>query len=164
MIFGKPGSGKSTFAFFLSKTLKLPLYHLDKHFFIADWIEKNYEEFLEIQKSIVANSSWIIDGNSTKSFEIRYSKADLVLYFNYPKWLCYYRIFKRLFYKNPFINDRAPGCYELITWSLLRYIWSFETRVIDTITILRTKYPQTPFIEIKNDIDLSQLKKELKNP
>ena len=53
---------------------------------------------------------WIIDGNSTKSLEMRYSKADLVLYFNYPRYLCYWRIFKRLFYKNKLIDDRAEGC------------------------------------------------------
>ncbi|WP_106875034.1 P-loop NTPase family protein [Candidatus Phycorickettsia trachydisci] len=164
MIFGRPGSGKSTFAFALSKALKLPLHHLDKHFYVANWIERNYSEFLEIQKSIVANSSWIIDGNSTKSLEIRYSKADLILYFNYPRWICYWRILKRYFYKNSKFDDRAEGCHERITWSLLCYMWSFETRVANKIQKLRTKYPKPPFIEIKNDIDLSQLKKELTIP
>lgn len=107
---------------------------------------------------IVASSSWIIDGNSTRSLEIRFAKADLVLYFNYPRWLCYFRIFKRLFYKNPELNDRAYGCYEQITWSLIRYMWSFENRVVDTIKMLKEKYPQTTFIEIKNDKELGKLK------
>jgi len=162
MIFGRSGRGKSTFAFALSKALRLPLHHLDKHFFPANWIERNYQEFLETQRSIVATPSWIIDGNSTKSLEIRYSKADLVLYFNYPRWLCYWRILKRIFYKNSELDDRAEECYERITWNLLRYMWSFETRVADKIKMLRTKYSITPFIEIKNDRSLSQLKKELR--
>jgi len=34
MIVGIPGSGKSTFALKLSQFLDLPLYHLDKYFFI----------------------------------------------------------------------------------------------------------------------------------
>jgi adenylate kinase family enzyme len=33
MIFGRPGSGKSTFATWLSRALNLPLHHLDKHFY-----------------------------------------------------------------------------------------------------------------------------------
>lgn len=161
MIFGRPGGGKSTFALTLSKSLKLPLHHLDKHFYISNWVERDYQEFLEIQKLIVAISSWIIDGNSTKSLEIRFAKADLVLYFNYPRWLCYWRIFKRLFYKNSELNDRADGCYELITWSLLRYMWSFEVRVADRIRMLREKYPKTTFIEIKSDIELAKLKESI---
>lgn len=32
-IFGRPGSGKSTFALQLHKKLNLPLYHLDKYFY-----------------------------------------------------------------------------------------------------------------------------------
>ena len=35
MIFGRPGSGKSTFAVELALKLNLPLYHLDKYFVTA---------------------------------------------------------------------------------------------------------------------------------
>ena len=36
MIFGRPGSGKSTFAVKLSRSIVFPLYHLDKYFYIND--------------------------------------------------------------------------------------------------------------------------------
>lgn len=163
MIFGRPGSGKSTFALDCLKFLKLPLSHLDKHFYVSNWVERDYQEFLEVQKSIVATSSWIIDGNSTRSLEIRFAKADLVLYFNYPRWLCYWRIFKRLFHKNPELNDRADRCYERITWSLIRYMWSFANRVIDKIKMLKEKYPKTVFLEVRNDKELAELKKSIFN-
>lgn len=48
MIFGRPGSGKSTFATWLSQSLDLPLHHLDKHFYIRNWVERDYNEFLQI--------------------------------------------------------------------------------------------------------------------
>lgn len=53
----------------------LPLHHLDKYFY---WIEQDYNEFIEIQKNIVDTECWIVDGNSTRSLEIRWARADLV--------------------------------------------------------------------------------------
>ena len=75
MIFGRPGSGKSTFALMLHNITFIPLYHLDKYFFSSNWKEVEYKDFLEIQKSIVDQEKWIIDGNSTKSFESEICKS-----------------------------------------------------------------------------------------
>ena len=161
MIFGRPGSGKSTFALHLSKTTNLPLHHLDKYFFTKNWAERDTQEFLEIQQSIVDRDTWIIDGNSIKSLEMRYSRANLVLHFNYSRWICYFRVFKRMFHKNPEIDDRAKDCPEKISWKLLKYMWSYKQRVSATIAYLRKKYPRVPFVEIRNNKNLLELKKIL---
>lgn len=157
MIFGRPGSGKSTFALRLSKSTGLKLYHLDKHFYEANWVERDYQKFLEDQQILVNQERWIIDGNSTKSLEMRYSKADLVLYFNHPRAICYWRILKRLFYKTKEIDDRADGCKETVRWSLLKYMWSFENRVAKQLADLKQKYPHCNFMEITSDKDLTHL-------
>jgi adenylate kinase family enzyme len=157
MIFGRPGSGKSTFALRLHKFTKIPLYHLDKHFYEANWRQRNYQEFMKIQQSIANQNEWIVDGNCTKSLELRYSHADLVLYFNYPRWLCYLRVFKRLWNKNSEIDDRALGCKETVRFSLLRYMWSFEGRVRDQISYLKEKFPKVKFMEITNDMRLHSI-------
>lgn len=161
MIFGRPGSGKSTFALKLHKTTNIPIHHLDKHFFEANWIAREHQEFLEIQRAMVNEDSWIIDGNSTKSLEMRYAKADLVIYFNYSKLLCMYRIYKRLFVKNPEIDDRADNCKEAVRWKLIKYLWGFEHRVKNTILELKNKYPDVELIEVRNTDDLRELEIEL---
>ncbi len=46
MIFGRPGSGKTTFAFQLSQKTGLPLYHIDRHFYIDNWIARDYKGLL----------------------------------------------------------------------------------------------------------------------
>ena len=109
MIMGRSGSGKSTFSYVLHQKTNLPLYHLDKYFFTDYWQERNYQEFIAIQQELVNQEQWIIDGNSTKSFEMRYKRADVCLYFNFPRYLCYWRVFKRLFYKEIKIDDRADN-------------------------------------------------------
>ncbi len=162
MIFGVSGSGKSTFATNLCNALSLaPLYHLDKYFFTNNWVERDYEEFLSIQQSFVDQDAWIIDGNAIRSLEMRYSKADMVLYFNYPLWLCYYRVFKRRLVKNSGIADRAFGCDERISLKLLKYMWTFGARVNAKIMYLRDKYPKVKFVEIKNDDELELIKNKL---
>ena len=88
---------------------------------------------------------------------MRYSKADLVLHFNYPRVLCYWRILKRLFYKTKEIDDRADGCKETVRWSLLKYMWGFENRVAKQIIELKQKHPNCKFIEISSDKELAQL-------
>jgi adenylate kinase family enzyme len=83
MIIGRPGSGKSTFAICLANILNIRVFHLDKYFFEKNWIERDYQEFLSSQEDMISRASWIIDGNSTKSYEMRYACADLCLYFNF---------------------------------------------------------------------------------
>lgn len=154
MISGRPGSGKSTFAYWLHQETGIPLYHLDGYFFVENWIERDYQVFLEIQQDMLQTSGWIIDGNSIHSLEMRYAKAEVVLYFNYPKWLCALRILKRYFFKNPFLQDRAYGCKEKLRWRLFRYMWNFENRVAARINALKSRYPCTPFYEVKSNRDL----------
>lgn len=151
MIFGIPGSGKSTFSLKLSCLLNLPRFHLDKYFFVSGWQERNYEEFLQIQKELVDQDSWILDGNATRSFEIRFQRADTVIYFRFNRILCLWRIFKRLLHKHPDISDRAEGCSEKIHFHLIRYLWGFPQRVKQSIEDLRLKYPQAKFYEFQND-------------
>ncbi|CEK10548.1 GNAT family N-acetyltransferase [Legionella hackeliae] len=159
MIIGKPGSGKSTFAVSLKRKLALPLFHLDKFFFEANWVERKSNEFLSIQEEIVNQNSWIIDGNSIKSLELRYSKTDICLYFNFPRRLCYWRLLKRFVKPNSILDDRAPGCKNTIRWALLKYLWSYEDKVSGQLLELRERYSHVNFIEIRSSRDLAALEK-----
>jgi adenylate kinase family enzyme len=157
MIFGRAGSGKSTFALYVSKRLNLPLYHLDKYFFIDNWGACPKEEFLKIQQNFVDQEEWIIDGNSINSLEMRYARADIAIYMCYSRILCIWRVIKRFFTKDPAIDDRAPNCKERITFSLLRYMWNFDERVKNIIVNLKSKYPTVEFHKITNDAELKTL-------
>ncbi len=154
MIFGIPGSGKSTFSVQLGKRLHLPVFHLDKYFFTHGWKERDYTEFLAIQNDLVSKKGWVIDGNSTRSFEIRFSQADTALYFRFNRLVCLWRIFKRYLSKDPHISDRAEGCPETVSLRLIRYLWGFDKRVKSALTALRNRYPHVIFYELRNEKDL----------
>ncbi len=161
MIFGLPGSGKSTFALKLSKRLHLPLYHLDKYFFVDNWVERDKEEFFRIQQGLVDQDKWIIDGNAIRSLEMRYKRADLVLYMCYPRWQCIIKVFKRLFTKDPTILDRAENCEERVSWKLLTYLWGFDKRVSSILKELHSLYPKTLFYKIKTRKELEKIYSKL---
>lgn len=162
MIFGRPGSGKSTFALALSHYLNIPLYHLDKYFFIENWVERENEEFLALQQKMVEEDYWIIDGNAIRSFEMRYARADLVLYFCSPRLLCLARLIKRRFFKDSLIQDRAKGCEERLRFRLVRYMWTFDEQVGPSISTLRKRYPNIHFHKICIREDLEFIQKILK--
>lgn len=157
MIFGRSGSGKSTFALKLHQKLNLPVHHLDRHFFIQNWIERDAKEFMDIQHKLVAEDRWIIDGTQVRSLEVRYCRADVCIYLNYPFWLCLWRILKRRFRKDPRILDRAEGCEEKISWKLIVYTWRFRDRVREAIPMLREKHPEVEFFEVKSDKELQRV-------
>lgn len=162
MIFGIPGSGKSTVAVQLAKRLRIPVYHLDRYFFVKNWVERDAEDFLKIQKELVAKDQWIIDGNAIRSFEIRYARADVVIYFRFNRLLCIWRVIKRLFDKDGEISDRADGCSETLHWRLIRYLWGFDQRVSDLLEDLKSRYPNTPFYEFRTIDEWNEFAKNLK--
>lgn len=162
VIFGKSGSGKSTFAYKLHKTTQLPVHYLDRYFFTTNWVERDYQQFLALYQSLVRQERWIIDGNVIKSLEMRYQRAELCIYFNYPRWRCLGGIIKRYFFKDRQIKDRAEGCSETIRWKLISYIWTFNKRTNAQIEQLKKSYPSVTFIEIKNSNDLKKLEKQLR--
>lgn len=151
LIFGRPGSGKSTYAVNLGGQLKLPVYHLDKIFFESHWKKRDGEDFLKLQQIWADQPDWIIDGNGMATIERRYSKADIAIYFNFPWYLCLWRIFKRFWYRDPRIDDRAPNSPEKVSWMLVKYLFQFRSYYNHRIYSLVRTYPNVQFIEVKTD-------------
>src|SRR5271154_5056681 len=106
-IIGLPGSGKSTFAAKLGKMLYIPVHHLDKHMFDGKK-KRDRQEFLSVKEAMVREESWIIEGCSISTLEMRFARADTVIYFHLPRLLCIWRICKRLFTFDKNLAD--TGC------------------------------------------------------
>jgi adenylate kinase family enzyme len=147
-LIGLPGSGKSTFATKLGKILSIPVHHLDRHMFEPDGKKKDKQEFIEIQQAMLNEETWVVEGCSFSTFEMRFSKADVLIYFHFSRLVCFLRLFKRLFnYKRDFGGLRA------VTWEILRYTWNFDKDKRARIDELRRKYPQTEFLIFRNQKD-----------
>src|SRR3989344_7529068 len=148
MIFGSPGSGKSTLGLFLSRKLDLPLFHNDKNFYIRDWIERNVQEFFDITFNITQQKNYIIDGNCTRMMLERdcSGRVDMIIYLDVARSICLWRVIKRfvknkLFGKEPQLHDRAPGCGERLSWNFLKNnLWTYRKKTEPRLLKIREKY------------------------
>lgn len=153
-LFGLPGSGKSTFAHKLGKKLGIAVHHLDKHYFLAQWEIRNRDEFLAAQQEMVDGETWIIEGNSIATLEMRFARADVVIYFHLPRYLCLWRVFKRPFRHDKSILDIPEGCSKSdISWTLLKYLWTFHKEKKERIEELKSKYPHVDFHVFQSSTD-----------
>lgn len=147
-LIGLPGSGKSTFATALGKVLNIPVHHLDTHQFEPSGRKRDKQEFIAIQKTLIDEDAWIIEGCSFSTFEMRFAQADLLIYFHFNRLLCFFRLFKRIFnYKKEF------GGLRKVTFEILNYTWNFDKEKRARIEELREKYPNSKFLIFKNQND-----------
>lgn len=129
-IIGSGGAGKSTFGRQLSEKLNIEVYHLDAILWKPNWVGTSKDEQKSIQQKLVAQESWIIDGNYGGTLDIRLSAADTIIFLDIHRVICLYRAIKRtLKYRNRTRPDMAEGCEEKFDSEFLKWIWKYpETR------------------------------------
>ncbi len=154
-LIGLPGSGKSTFAVKLGKTLNIPVHHLDRHMFEPNGKKRDKQEFIEIQKAMLNQKAWVIEGCSSSTFEMRFAHADVVIYFHLSRLVCFWRIFKRLFnHKSDF------GSLRGVNSEILKYTWNFDKEKRARIEELRKKHPQAKFLIFRTQKDADRFLRE----
>lgn len=159
-IIGLPGSGKSTFASKLGSSLHLPVHHLDKHVFDGR-NKRDKQDFLAIKEALVSEDSWIIEGCSLATLEMRVARADTVIYFHFSRLRCVWRLCKRLFsFDQDLVNS---GCLRVINWPLLKYMWNFDRNNREKIEDLRRRYPDVQFLVFHCPDDLDRFLEKIKS-
>jgi len=127
LIIGCCGAGKSTLAQQLGERLRLPVYHLDRLYWRKDWARTPSDEWKRVVQNLCATAEWIIDGNYASTMDLRLSACDTVIFLDYPRRVCLWRILKRrIFYHRRARSDIADGCSERITWAFLRWVWCYR--------------------------------------
>jgi adenylate kinase family enzyme len=127
IILGCGGAGKSTLARALAERTGLPVFHLDRAFWKAGWVESSREEFDAAHDVILANDRWIIDGNYTRTIDRRAADADTIVVLDLPTISCMYGILKRaLLGYGRTRPDMADGCPEKLDWEFTKWVWRFR--------------------------------------
>ena len=101
IVLGCPGSGKSTFARALAARTGLPLIHLDSVWWRADGSHISRDEFDRALAELLAGEKWIMDGDYSRTYEVRLRAADTVIFLDYPEDVCMAGIVGRLGEERP---------------------------------------------------------------
>ena len=141
LIIGCGGAGKSTLARRLATVSGLPVVHLDRHYWNDGWVPTSDAAWQEVVRELMQGPYWIMDGNYGGTMSARIAEADTIVFLDFPRWLCLWRIIRRrVRFAGQSRPDLPPGCPERLTWEFLAYIWNYRrTRrpvVLDRLKVL----------------------------
>ena len=126
-VIGCCGAGKSRFSTHFAEKTSLPIIHLDRLFWKENWIQEDRDIFDQKLNNILSKEQWIIDGHYSRTIERRVQKADTIFLFDFPTWICLYRMLKRFVQHHKHTrSDIAPGCNERFDWHFLKYVATFR--------------------------------------
>jgi adenylate kinase family enzyme len=126
LVIGSGGAGKSTFAAALGARLRLPVVHLDAHYWHPGWVATPEAEWRDRVDRLTAGEAWVMDGNYGGTLDQRLAACDAVVFLDLPRRLCLARVLRRWArYAGRSRPDMAPGCPERLRWEFLRWIWDY---------------------------------------
>jgi adenylate kinase family enzyme len=130
LVIGCSGAGKSTLARALAGRLGLPAIHLDRAYWRAGWRATPDGEFDSAVAELVTGEQWVMDGNFARTLEVRLRRADTVIYLDFPRWRCLWRVSKRVLLwhcsSSPSRPDMSDGCAEQWDWEFIEWVWNFR--------------------------------------
>lgn len=94
-VVGVTGSGKTTFAAALAAKLQVPHIELDALHWEPNWIMADLEVFRSRVAGQVSADGWVVDGNYSKVRDLVWSRADTVVWLDYPFALTFARLLRR---------------------------------------------------------------------
>ena len=144
-VIGPSGAGKSTLARRLGQILGIEVIHLDKVHWRPGWVEPPDEEFVaDLRQVLSERSRWIIDGNYGSKQPITLAEAEVVIWLDFPRYLCLWRIIRRVLeYSGMPRPDLPAGCPEQPDWEFTRWVWTFprqqRPKIIQRLSRLRAE-------------------------
>jgi adenylate kinase family enzyme len=127
-VIGSGGAGKSVLSLELARRTGLPVTHLDREYWRADWEPTPEPEWEARVAEIVDGERWIIDGNFGGTMHLRLAVADTVLFLDIPRLVCVWAVTRRwLRYRRQSRPDMTPGLNDKLDLEFLRWIWGYPT-------------------------------------
>lgn len=161
LVLGSPGSEKSVFSRKLNEITNIPVYHLDNIYHNEDKTHVEREEFEEHIKNILKEESYIIDGNYSKTLEMRIKDCDTCFLLDYPTEVCVDGINSRIGIK----RDDFPWIDYEVNEMLIEKTKNYGKLKMPKIKDLLQKYSDSKEIIIfktreESDEYIKRLKKE----
>lgn len=160
-IIGNGGAGKSTLAVKLGEEFKLPVCHIDKLYWLPNWVRRPKDEYLKLLEKVVCQDKWIIDGNNKSTMPLRFQRADLIIFLDYSPFFCCYRAIKRML-QSVSRPDMADGCRERFNMPFYQWILGYRKHQNPVVLEYLEKHGKSADVFIlKNPKELARIMKQL---
>ena len=138
MITGCCGSGKSTLSRKLANSTGLPLFHLDMIWWRSDESHISREEFDRILTEITAEECWIIEGDYSRTYEVRLRACDTLIFLDYDEETCMTGLRQRVGQK----RSDIPWVERKLEQELVDLVYSYRQDNRPKLLSLMEKYPE----------------------
>ncbi|MBQ4831604.1 adenylate kinase [Alteromonas sp. MMG017] len=82
-VIGTSGSGKSHFSRRLADKLNIPYIEMDAVFWLPNWEHLGTKEFLFKLESLMGQETWVLDGNQSKTNELKWQYVDTIVWLDF---------------------------------------------------------------------------------
>jgi len=97
VVIGATSSGKSTLAKILSEKLNLDFIELDALYWEANWTKAPDDIFRQRVEMAISADRWALAGNYSVVRNLTWSRADAVVWLDYPLWTIFWQLTRRTF-------------------------------------------------------------------
>ncbi len=129
VVVGTSGSGKTTLARRLASCLDYPHIELDSLHWGPDWTEA--PDFLAKIEQETKRPYWVLDGNYSRTSKIFWPRTDTIIWLDYPIWVCYWRMARRVFQRVFLREELWNGNRETFRAQFLSkdslFFWIYKT-------------------------------------
>ena len=140
VIVGATGTGKTTLAQQLAAKLHVRHIELDALHWEPGWQEAPTDVFIARLQDALSGEAWIVDGNYSKARHIVWTRADTLIWLDYPLRLSLWRLFRRSLWRvfsraELWNGNRETFRGQFLSWnSLFVWAWRFHK-------VRRLEYP-----------------------
>ena len=111
----------------LAARLGLALVHMDQLNWQPGWVDAGNDRLHGLLAVEVAKERWLIEGNYASTMEMRLTRADTVVYLDYPLPLCLWRLIKRIVrFHGRTRPDMPENCPERFDGEFLLYVFRWN--------------------------------------
>jgi adenylate kinase family enzyme len=169
-VVGNSGSGKSRLAAELAATLGAPHLELDGVIHQKDWVDLGAEEFRRQVSEMVADSSWVIDGNYTQVRDLVWGRADTVVWLDPARRTVMRRVIMRtlarVLTRRELWNGNRENWRDVLSCdpnrSLVAWAWIEHRRYQTTYhaASLNPAWARLTFVRVRDERDRARLLSE----
>lgn len=131
-VVGSPGAGKTTFSRELAEKTDLPIIHLDAYYHDRTksyYHSEDKQAWLDKVQELIQPKQWIIDGNYSSTFPLRFREADLIIFLDYPRRISFRRTVTRIVKSRWKKRAEMPiGWKDTFDLEFLKFVWLYNSQ------------------------------------